>query len=303
LIICPSCGSTVKADLCLGCPYCKARAIGPPLAKAEHELPSFGRAALVFAIGLAVVSVFLGLLVASLIENKSSWFSFWKIVSAGEVAAWRLKWAALPVAALALISGARVIRSIRLEPARFMGLPLARIGLVTTAAVTVVVALLIGVTIPDRLRQRQYALEAADNAHAYTMHRALLDYRDLHGTFPPDPDKYIEALRTLPDPDGSIADALRFVDANGYQATAQIAVAPKTKPLVTRGIALRNVSSPANPEPPVLSFTTYDLRMKTDRRWYDSLWLSDEGFTMHNGWIDKSPGSSSSLNPSRTRVP
>ena len=48
MIICPSCGSGVRADLCLGCPSCGARAVGPPLARAEHELPSFGRAALAF---------------------------------------------------------------------------------------------------------------------------------------------------------------------------------------------------------------------------------------------------------------
>jgi hypothetical protein len=65
----------------------------------------------------------------------------------------------------------------------------------------------------------------------YTLHLALLEYRDLHGTYPTDPDKWMDALRTLPDPNGSIAEALRFVDPNGYQATAQVASAStKSKP-------------------------------------------------------------------------
>jgi len=55
LIICPACGSCVQADLCLGCPSCGARAVGPPLARAEHGLPSFGRAGIAFAGGLVMV--------------------------------------------------------------------------------------------------------------------------------------------------------------------------------------------------------------------------------------------------------
>ncbi|MGZ5483823.1 MAG: hypothetical protein ACXWID_17810, partial [Pyrinomonadaceae bacterium] len=46
MIICPACGSSVEGQLCLGCPACGARAVGPPLAKPEHQLVSFGPAAL-----------------------------------------------------------------------------------------------------------------------------------------------------------------------------------------------------------------------------------------------------------------
>ena len=82
MIICPSCGSALSVDLCLGCPSCGARAIGPPLAKAEHELPSFGRAALAFTIGVAMFTTFVGLLISVLVENKSWPLGFWKIVTA-----------------------------------------------------------------------------------------------------------------------------------------------------------------------------------------------------------------------------
>ena len=60
MINCPSCGSNFEGDLRLGCPSCGARSVGPPLAKAEHELPSYGRAVIVSAGGVAMSGVFLG---------------------------------------------------------------------------------------------------------------------------------------------------------------------------------------------------------------------------------------------------
>jgi len=114
--------------------------------------------------------------------------------------------------------------------------------------------------VPERLRRHQWALEAAEHARAYTLHRALLEYSDVHGTLPPQ-DDLINQLRTLPDPDGSIADALRFVDANGYEASTVVAAAaPKTK-TVPRGSAFRNVSVNSVPDPPPVSFTNYQLRL------------------------------------------
>src|SRR5204863_661705 len=115
LIICPSCGSGVSVDLCLGCPSCGARAVGPPLAKPEHELPSFGRAALAFIIGTVMFVTFVGLLIAAFIENKSA-FGFWTLVTAGQVAAWRVKWEALFISVIALVVAGRILRSIRQNP-------------------------------------------------------------------------------------------------------------------------------------------------------------------------------------------
>ena len=212
-------------------------------------------------------STFAGLLIAALLENKSA-LGFWAIVTAGEIAAWRVKWEVLFASIIVLWSGARIIRSISQNPARFIGLLPAQIGFGGALAVAVLVAALIGITVPERLRQRQYSIEAAMYARGHTLHRAFLEYRDLHGTFPPDRDKYVEALRTLPDPDGSIAEALRFVDPNGYSATATLAAAStKTKSLVVRGVALRYANTPANPEPAsAMSFTSYKLRLPSEHR-------------------------------------
>jgi hypothetical protein len=88
----------------------------------------------------------------------------------------------------------------------------------------------------------------------------MLQYRELHGTLPPQED-VISQLRTLPDPDGSIAEALRLIDVNGYQPTSVLAAAaPKTKTLA-RGGAIRNASLNTTPDPPSVSFTNYELRL------------------------------------------
>jgi hypothetical protein len=285
LIICPSCGSDVSVDLCLGCPSCGARAVGPPLAKPEHELPSFGRAAFAFAVGAVMFLVFMGLVVAALVEHKPARLGFWPIVTAGEIAAWRVKWEVLFSSLIGLWISGRIIRTISQHPQRFIGLLPAQIGLGGVIVVTLMVAGLIGITVPERLRQREYSIEAAISARGHTLDRALGEYRELHGTLPTDPDKYVEALRTVPDPDGSIAEALRFIDPSpsAYTLGAKVASGPaKSKPPV-RSVALRNVDAPANPEPPAISFTSYDLRLPSEHRWF----ASDEDYVMRDGIIYK----------------
>lgn len=298
MIICPSCGSSVQGDLCLGCATCGARAVGPPLARAEHELPSFGRAAITFAGGAAMSGTFLVLLIATFIEKKPGAIGFWTLMTAGEIVAWRVKLVAFPIAIAVIWSGARIVRSIEQNPSRFIGLRGARMGLTAACVVTLLIAGLIGITIPDRLRQRQDSLDAARSARLYRLHLALLDYRDLHGTYPTDPDKWMDALRTLPDSNGSLAEALRFVDPNGYQATAQVASAStKSKPLVTSGLALRKTSSGTNPEPASVSFTSYELRLPSEHR----LLAGDDDFILRDGVISKvNPTSSSRVAP---RIP
>ncbi|HVS83381.1 MAG TPA: hypothetical protein VHE60_16755 [Pyrinomonadaceae bacterium] len=291
MIICPSCGSNFEGDLCLGCPSCGARAVGPPLARAEHELRSYGRALGAAASGAVMFAGFVGSVIVTLVQYKPSslrfWavlFRSWTIISASEVAAWRLKWLVVPAAIVALWSGRLSIRSIKNSSSRFGGLRLARAGFVVSAAVTVLIATLIGITIPERLRQRQDAIYAAIHARGYALHRALLEYRELHGTLPT-PDDFSRELRTLPDPDGSIADALRYVDASGYQATSVLASAStKGKPLALRGGALRNApAASTNADPPGVSFTIYELRLPSEHK----LLSTDDDFIMRDGLITK----------------
>lgn len=291
MIICPSCGSGVSVDLCLGCPSCGARAIGPPLARAEHQLPSFGRAALAFTIGIAMFSTFVGLLVSVLVENKSWPAGFWTIVTAGEIAAWRVKWEVLFVSVISLGVVAQVVRSISQNRSRFIGLLPAQVGLAGVLAVIFMVAALIGITVPARLRQRQMGIDAGRSARLRTAQRALLEYRELHGTFPAD----LEALRSVPDPDGSIAEALRFFDPKGYDATTALASAnPKSKPMVTRGVALRDARTPSTPEPARIPFTSYTLTLRSEHGWFSS----DEELIMQDGIIKNKSEMASPTSPS-----
>lgn len=297
MIICPSCGSNFVGDLCVGCPSCGARAVGPPLAKAEHELRSYGRALGAAASGALMFAAFVLTAVFALAQGSGRIsLRFWSIVSAGEVAAWRLKWLVIPAAVLALWSGRLLIRSIKKSSDRFGGLRLARAGFVVSAVVTVLIATLIGITIPERLRQRQMGIDAEFYAQGYTIQLALLDYRDLHGTFP----SALMDLKELPDPNGTIAAALSHLDPNGYKASAVLASASKTKPRSIRVGAFRN--SPTSPGSDALlgngiSFTNYDLRLPGE----DKILGTDDDLIMRDGVIMKvselPPASSNPAHP------
>jgi len=295
LINCPSCGSNFEGDLRLGCPSCGARSVGPPLAKPEHELPSYGRAVIVSAGGVAMLGVFLTSVIMALIEFKGFPPSFLSIVKAGEVASWRLKRIALPVAILVLWGGLRIIRSIKANPKGFIGLRAARLGLAASALVTLMIGTLIGVTVPQRLRQRQLGIEAGVYAQGYTIQLALLEYRDLHGTLPAN-DELVEKLSTLPDPDGSIAEALRNLDAAGYHSTTVVAAAStKSKPLAQGGSAIRKTGFSGDPaaDHGGVSFTSYDLRLPGP----DKILNTDDDFLVHDGVITKVSEAPSSARP------
>jgi hypothetical protein len=275
----------------VGCPSCGARAIGPPLANAEHQLRSYGRAAIVSANG-AVLSVgFLSLVIATLVQFRGfplrvssliSLLNLSTILSAGEIAAWRLKWVALPIAIVAIWSSARLVRSIKNSPDRFIGLLPARAGFAAAIIATLMVATLIGVTVPERVRRHEWAVDAGYYAQAYTIQRALLEYRVLHGTLPTG-DDLVKGLSTLPDPDGSIAAALRNMNPTGYQPNSVVAVAStKSKPL-GRGTALRFATTSANADPPSVSFTNYDLRLPGP----DKLLNTDDDFLVYDGLVIK----------------
>lgn len=292
MIICPSCGSKVDRDLCFGCPSCGARAVGPPLAKAEHELASYGRAVIAFGSGAVMAAGMLVTIVGALVENKGVWLRQSNILTAGEVAAWRLKWVAFPVAIAVLWSVARLIRSIKKEPVRFIGLRAARVGFVAAIVSTAMIAGLIGITVPERLRRRQWSNEAGINARAYTLARAQLEYRDSKGTLPSQ-DDLVKELSTLPDPDGSIAEALRNLDVSGYEAgTILAATSTKSKSLVPRGSAIRKAAAADPATDRGLSFTSYKWRLPGE----DKILNTDDDIILQDGLIMKAsdlPGSSS----------
>ncbi len=92
-------------------------------------------------------------------------------------------------------------------------------------------------------------------------------------------------MREVPDPYGTIAEALSNLDMSGYQPSTVVASAStKVKPLALRGGVLRNGSLAANIDASTdrgVSFTTYDLRLAGP----DKIMFTDDDLIMRDGVI------------------
>ncbi len=264
LTICPCCGAKLAgAQSLVHCAACGAHAVGPPLARPEHELPFYGRALAVSAAGALLVVVLLVGIVAALLERQSFSLAFWNVVAAAETAAWRLKLLALPLALLALWPSLRVLATLRREPARFAGLRLARTGFALSASVALAITVLIGVTVPERLRQHALAAQAAQNTIAYDVSRVLLRYQISYGTYPASAG---DLRAKLQDTDGSVARVADSLIEGTYEPVSDIASLPSTrgKSGARRGTALRVRNAALRPNiddtpDEGLSFTSYKL--------------------------------------------
>ena len=267
MTICPCCGHKSDATMSNGCQACGARAVGEPLPKPERQLPSYGRSLLLAVTGslmvlALLVETFIALTERSSRGAKSSLaflsmipLDFWSWVSAAETAAWRLKWVMIPLTLLVAFGGRKLYRSVVQSPAKFCGARSARAGFLASAAVPVLVLVLIGVTVPERLRHRQEGIKAGEYAQGYRIDRALSDYREEFGTLPSE----LKDLARLPDADGTLAAALLSIDTSAYKASAEVAVQQKPQPL--RGAVIRNAALTVTEDIPneALSFTNYVL--------------------------------------------
>jgi len=267
--ICPCCGFKSDAELSAGCAACGACPVGEALPKPAHELPSYGRSLVLTIFGALLGLVFLTQTFMAMAQTSgrgaksnlallsmipTDWRPW---LAAAETAAWRLKWIAIPVAILVLWFGRKLYRSVMDAPDRFCMLQYARRGYIASIAFPLVILLFIGITVPDRLTQRQIGIEAGFKAQAYRIDRALDEYRASFGTLPDN----INDLNRLPDADHTLESALRNLDVSGYRPSTELAAVPKQKPQTLRGAVIRNVSmSSADDvmaEP--LSFTNYEL--------------------------------------------
>jgi hypothetical protein len=267
LNICPCCGSKTNGDLLAeACRACGARAVGPPLARPERELPSYLSALAVGASSALLFLVFLINTAIALFAQKPFAFDFWNVVAAGETAAWRMKWLALPLSLAVIWAGARVSARIAREPQRFTGLRLASAGFNLSVIFAVGLTVLIGLTIPERIRQRERGIEAAKNVEGYEAIKVLYEYRARFNSFPAS----AEDLRKLPDPDGSVARLISTMRSEAYEPQSAIAALPppSTKTRAPRGavnvplrpVALRtDIGADVSGE--ALSFTNYKLRL------------------------------------------
>ncbi len=241
--------------------------MGEPLPKPDHELPSYGRSLVLTVTGALMVIVFLLQTVIAFVQRSTA-KGFWASITnsdvrawiaAAETAAWRLKWVVIPVTIVVLWGTRKIYRSMLRSPESYCGLGYARAGFVTSAAVPLLIALLIGVTVPERLAQRRDSNEAGENALAYATDRVLGQYEKMFGTKPPD----TKALHRLPDPDGSIASLIKALETAEYKPSADLAAAPTKNPQPPRGAVIRNAAFSPTVEVPSesFSFTNYELRL------------------------------------------
>jgi hypothetical protein len=268
LLICPCCGA--QAHVALGvepCAGCGAFSVGPPLARPEFELPSYGLTAAVAGAGALLALVFAATTGFSLFERKPFSLAFWNVAAAAETAAWRLKWALLPLSIAAFVAGARALMRVSRDPSRYACVRFALGGFATSAMVATLMLTLIGITIPERLRQREAAIDAAKNVEAYDAIRALLEYQQQYGTLPTS----AEDLRKLPDPDGSIARAATMISPGvaRYEPESSFASLPasaksrgrRSTSVTIRPISLRSGADDAQQQGEPLAFTNYTLRL------------------------------------------
>jgi hypothetical protein len=283
LIICPCCGLKFDGDLRQGCTGCGARSVGPPLARPEHELPSYGRALLAGATGALLLLTFLVSTVFALFEQSAFSLAFWPVVAAAQTAAWKLKFLVLPLSVCAVWMSLGLCRTIRRAPERFIGSRLAHSGLAASALVVLMIVTFIGITVPERLRQRQLGIDAGIYAEGYTIQRALLEYRARYGTYPTD----MKDLRErLPDPDGRLAAALDAIDVRGYKPSADLAALPKSKTRRARPAAIRRAALNGSTDDSLdekVSFTNYELRLPGE----DKLLNTEDDWLMRDGRILK----------------
>jgi competence protein ComGC len=282
LTTCPCCGFKFHGLLSSGCRQCGARAVGEPLPKPSHVLPSYGRALILAVSGSLAVLVFVVQTLIAFFQRSSDSFGFWSWVAAGETAAWGLKWVSIPVLLGIVFIGRKLYRSVLEQPQKFCGLKHARAGLLGTSVVTLLISLLIGVTVPARLQHRRLAKDAAMRAQAYTIERALFEYRLKYKTFPAD----IKDLQErIPDPDGSLAAALLNVEPGAYRPSADVAAVATEKSRALRGAVIRktSLSSATDDTPPGgLSFTNYVLRLPGEDKitGTDDDWINQDGMIM-----------------------
>jgi hypothetical protein len=244
-----------------GCASCGARAVGPPLARPERELPSYGHALAACASGLLLLLALAGSTFGALLDFEAFAPDARTLLRAAETAAWRLKWTALPAAFLLSALCAWLYARMRREPARFVGHRHARAGLALTVTVALSLAALVGVTVPERLRMRELARRAAENAVLYQTDLALARYRKRFGTYP----AALTDLLRLEDPDGSIARLLSVVAPGEYKPETDVASlsAGRTKARGRRRVsALAARAAGADDfSGPVIALTNYALAL------------------------------------------
>lgn len=278
--VCPCCGHKFEGNLFDGCPACKSQAVGEPLARPDTQLSSYGRSLFIGIIGSVLMLIFLITTFMAHLERPSFDLDFWSIISSMEVAAWRLKWTAIPLSILSVWIGLKLCAGIRREPNRFMWSKLAYSGLSASVLFALLIATCIGITVPERMRVRQRGFEAEQRAKLYLIDKALFAYRLRFGTLPTSSDD----LKNLPDNDGSIALAIAYMEEkSSYKPTTDIAtnVEPPTNVKITKvSLTTKNDNPPLTEK---IEFTNYEVRLAGD----DGIYGNEDDVVMRDGIVVK----------------
>jgi hypothetical protein len=233
--------------------------------------------------GSLVALVFVVQTIIAFAQKWSGSFGFWNWVAAGETAAWRLKWTAVPVLFVILWFGRKIYRSILSQPERFCGVKYARHGLLASATVAMLIALLIGITVPTRLEHRSWAQEAAMRAQGYAIERALYEYQVRYKTYPA---ALKDLQQRIPDPDGTLAAALADLDPSTYRPTSAVAAVEPVKSRRMGGVDIRKASfSSATDDSPSggFSFTNYSLPLPGE----DKILGTEDDWIVWDGMVTK----------------
>lgn len=229
--------------------------MGPPLARPAVELPRLGHALAISAAGLLLALAFVVALASALWRRGGVDLSPASLLRAAETAAWNLKWSALPASFALAFSCAKLRARMRREPGLFAGHAAARAGLAATVLMALALPVLVGVTVPERLRTMEVARRAGENALLYSADLALMRYRERFGTYP----ATLEDLRRLEDPDGSVARLLAAAGAGDYRPETDLASlsSPRAKAATRR----RRGRAAADDMPGGIVLTNYQLAL------------------------------------------
>ena len=261
--MCPCCGGEgFEGESGEACTSCGARRVGPPLAAPERLLPSYGHALAVCAAALVLLASLLGATASSLLQFEEFALDVKTLLRAAETAAWRLKWTALPAGFVLMVLGEWLYARMRRERARFVGHAHARAGLAVIATVTLALFVLIGVTVPERLRMRELGRRAAENALLYETDLALARYRKRFGTYP----AALTDLRRLEDPDGAVARLLAHIAPGEYRPETDLASLGAGRTAKSRrgrraGTLPARATAAADTTDPGIALTNYGLTL------------------------------------------
>lgn len=275
--VCPCCGHKFEGTLFEGCPQCESKAVGEPLSRPDFQLPSFGRSVFIGTIGGLLLIVFFVLTVVAYLERTSYELEFWSIVSSMEVAAWRLKWAAIPLSIFSVTAGWKICKGIRLQPKQFMWGRFAHMGFAASVLFAVLTVTCIGITVPERLRKRQHGFEAQQRAKLYLIDKALFAYRQQFGTLPTSPSD----LKNLTDHDGSIALLITHLEENStYKPTTDLAKleTPAKTPIIPNASLTTTTDSSSGEK---VEYTNYEVRIAGN----DGIYGNEDDLIIRDGIV------------------